>query len=90
MDVFEGQKEPILLRWASEGSGNPFELTDAEKAALEVAEIKGRRSAEPVKPQPKKRTTKQIEKEEHMKKVREIREEQREQEKINFDDNLAK
>ena len=90
MEVFEGQKEPLTLRWGSEGSGNPFELTDAEKAAIEVAEIKGHSSAMPVKPQPKKRTAKQIEKEEHMKKVREIRVEQREQDKNNFDDNLAK
>ena len=40
MDVFEGQKEPLAIKWGSEGTGNPFDLTEAEKAAVEVAEIK--------------------------------------------------
>ena len=47
MEVFEGQREPLTLKWASEGTGNPFELSEAEKAALEVAEIKGQRGEMP-------------------------------------------
>lgn len=41
MDAFEGQTEPILVKWAVEGSGNPFDFADDEaKAKYEVEVIK--------------------------------------------------
>ena len=71
MDILEGQTEPLTLRWASDGTGNPFDLTDEEKAKNEVAEIravserekqkvvKSTKAAEAIK----KRTAKQEEEE---------------------------
>lgn len=40
MDVFKGQKDPLVVRWAIDGSGNPFDFKDeAHKASHEIKEI---------------------------------------------------
>jgi len=40
MDVFEGQKDPLLVKWAAAGSGNPFDFASEEdKAKYEIAQI---------------------------------------------------
>ena len=33
MDVFEGQKDPLAVRWAIEGSGNPLDFQDEVQKA---------------------------------------------------------
>ena len=41
MDLFEGQKDPLLIKWAAAGSGNPFDFASEEdKAKFEIAQIK--------------------------------------------------
>ena len=41
MDVFEGQTEPLLIKWAAAGSGNPFDFAcEEDKAKYEIAQIK--------------------------------------------------
>ena len=41
MEVFEGQKDPLVVRWAVEGSGNPFDFqSEAQKASREITELK--------------------------------------------------
>jgi len=45
MELFPGQGEPLLLKWAVQGSGNPFDFAnDQEKAAFEIAQIKASQS----------------------------------------------
>lgn len=40
MDVFQGQKDPLTVRWAVEGSGNPLDFQDeVQKANHEMKEI---------------------------------------------------
>jgi len=39
MDIFQGQRDPLTIKWATDGSGNPFDLTEAQKAQQEVDEI---------------------------------------------------
>ena len=37
MDVFEDQRQPMVVRWAVDGSGNPMDIeNEAEKANFEV------------------------------------------------------
>ena len=30
MDIFEGQKDPLFLKWATKENGNPFEFENEE------------------------------------------------------------
>ena len=46
MDIFDGQTQPLTLMWAADGTGNPFDLTEAEKAATEVSEMKAKTDRE--------------------------------------------
>lgn len=40
MDVLEGQKDPLMIRWAVEGSGNPLDFqSEAQKAEREIQEL---------------------------------------------------
>jgi hypothetical protein len=69
MDIFEGQKDPLLLKWATKESGNPFAFTDEEeKAKYEIRQLKMRKRILENKPEKKvsnKRSAKQAEKEQH-------------------------
>lgn len=41
MDVIEGQKDPLMVKWAVEGSGNPLDFqTEAQKAEREIQDLK--------------------------------------------------
>ena len=41
MDMYEGQNEPMQIKWAIEGSGNPFDFeSEAAKAESEVNDLK--------------------------------------------------
>lgn len=41
MELFEGQKDPLLLRWATKESGNQVEFeNEEEQAKHEIAQIK--------------------------------------------------
>ena len=102
MDMYEGQNEPMQIKWAIEGSGNPFDFeSEAAKAESEVNDLKRKYKlktselpVEASKSVPEmaflnKREQKQREKDAHQKKVREIRTQERAEEKDKFEGKLA-
>ena len=45
MNVFEGQKEPLLIKWGIDGSGNPLETKHEDKSEANLLEKRKRYEA---------------------------------------------